>query len=131
MGLLDMGITFCYAQMLIDREFVQMIKRVVKGLKVNSETLAVEVINAVGAGGNYLAEEHTVKYMRQEHSSANLIDRRMRKGWEELGKTDMITRARKEVLPILENHQAEPLKKGISGKIRQIVLDAEEESRGK
>ncbi len=128
--MLDMGITFCYAQMLVDREFVQMIKRVVKGIEVNSETLAVEVINAVGAGGNYLSEKHTVKYMRQEHSRAKLIDRRMRKGWEELGMTDMITRAREEVFPILENHQAEPLEQGISEKIRQIISEAEEDLNG-
>jgi len=131
MGLLDMGISFCYAQMLVDREFVRMIKRVARGITVDSDTLAVEVINAVGAGGNYLAEEHTIKHMRSEHARAVLIDRSNRQGWEKLGGKDMIARAREEVYPILENYKAKSLEKSDSEKIRQIIIEAEEEMAGK
>jgi len=127
MGLLEMGICFCYAQLLVDSEFVRMVKRVMQGIAVNQETLAVEVINAVGAGGNYLMQEHTIRHMRQEHSQAKLIDRRMKKGWQELGGLDMITRARKEVFGILENHRPLPLEPGVQERLRQIVAEAEAE----
>lgn len=123
---MEMGICFCYAQLLVDKEFVRMVKRVMQGLAVNKDTLAVEVINAVGAGGNYLMQEHTINHMRKEHSKAGLIDRRMRGGWEELGGEDMITRARKEVFGILDKHQPLPLKPEIEKKLHQIVMDAEE-----
>lgn len=122
-----MGICFCYAQLLVDREFVRMVRRVMQGITVNKDTLAVEVINAVGAGGNYLMQEHTIKHMRQEHSETKLIDRRMRKGWEELGATDMINRARGEVFGILENHQPLSLKPEVKNELRHIVEETEAE----
>ncbi len=131
MGLLEMGIGFCYAQMLVDCEFVRMVRRVMQGIAVNRDTLAVEVIKAVGAGGNYLTEEHTLRHMRSEHSKSNLIDRRMRKGWEEAGEQDMITRARAEVFAILENHRPLPLEPETAGKLRQIVQEADDEYKKK
>ncbi len=125
MGLLEMGICFCYAQLLVDREFVRMIRRVMQGIAINEDTLAVEVINAVGAGGNYLGEEHTLKYMRKEHTHAKLIDRRTRKGWEESGGLSMIERARTEVFDILENYEPLPLEPDTKKRLREIVQEAE------
>lgn len=104
-----------------------MVKRVKQGITVNKETLAVEVIMSVGAGGNYLTEEHTVRHMRKEHSRASLIERRAKKSWEEAGGTDMITRARGEVYGILENHKPETLDPGVMEKLKQVVREAEEE----
>lgn len=127
--MLEMGIGFCYAQLLVDCEFVRMVRRVMQGIAVNKDTLAVEVIKAVGAGGNYLTEEHTLKYMRSEHSRSKLIDRRMRKGWEEAGGHDMITRARKDVLAILENHRPLPLEPEVARQLRQIVQEADDEDK--
>lgn len=127
MGLLESGIAFCYAQMLVDREFVRMVKKVMQGIAVHKDTLALEVIKAVGAGGNYLMEEHTLKYMRQEQSRAKLIDRRTRKGWEETGGQDMITRARSEARQILAGYRPMPLDPKVAARLRQIVQEAEDE----
>lgn len=127
MGLLEMGITFCYAQLLADAEFVKMTRRVMQGIAVNKDTLAVEVIKAVGAGGNYLAEEHTIKHMRGEQSRARLIDRRSRNGWQDCGGKDMITRAREQVIEHMNNSKPLPLAKEAAAKIRRIVEEAEAE----
>ena len=43
-----------------------MVLRILKGINVNDETLAVDTIKSVGPGGNYLMEDHTIKYMRDE-----------------------------------------------------------------
>ncbi len=99
-----------------------------QGITVNKETLAVDVIRSVGAGGNYLTEEHTVRYMRKEHSRASLIDRRMKKDCEAAGESDMITRAKGEVRGILENHKPVPLDPEVVKKLRQVVREAEEEA---
>ncbi|ATW28898.1 hypothetical protein DCMF_25370 [Candidatus Formimonas warabiya] len=125
--MLESGIAFCYAQMLVDREFVRMVKKVMQGIAVHKDTLALEVIKAVGAGGNYLMEEHTLKYMRQEQSRAKLIDRRTRKGWEETGGQDMITRARSEARQILAGYRPMPLDPKVAARLRQIVQEAEDE----
>lgn len=128
MGMLELGITFSYTQLLIDCEIVRMVKRVIQGIAVNDETLAVEVINAVGAGGNYLCQEHTVRHMRKEQSQARLIDRRMRTGWEELGSKDMAEKAQEEIFNILQNHKPTPLEPEVARQLQEIIQEAERES---
>jgi trimethylamine---corrinoid protein Co-methyltransferase len=127
MGMMELGITMSYEQLLIDREIARMNKRVMQGITVNEDTLAVELIKAVGPGGNYLGERHTVKYMRQESSKARLIDRSMRQNWEKAGSKDMFQRAREEALEILNTHRPLPLEPEAAKKIRAIVEEAEAE----
>jgi len=127
MGMLELGITISYSQLLIDCEIVRMVKRVLQGIAVNEETLAVEVIKAVGAGGNYLSEKHTMEHMRQEQSRARLIDRRMRTRWEEQGGKDMAQRADEAALAILENHKPTPLDPAVARRLQEIIAEAESE----
>jgi trimethylamine--corrinoid protein Co-methyltransferase len=129
MGMLEMGMTMSYEQLLIDQEIVRMIRRILQGSPVNKETIALDVIQKVGPAGNYLAERHTLKYMRQELSSTNLINRRMRDHWENAGAKDMAERAREQAVEILENYKATPLPEDVQKKIRSIVEEGEMEAR--
>lgn len=81
MGMLELGVTFSYAQLLIDNEIAEMVKRVVRGVEVNDETLAVDLIKRVGGGSgkHYLLEKHTMAHVKQEQSRANLFDRKCAK----------------------------------------------------
>ncbi len=127
MGMLELGITFSYEQLLIDAEIVRMIKRTLQGMAVNDDTLAVEVIKAVGAGGNYLSQKHTRRFMNQEQSRSKLIDRRMRDRWMARGGKDMAQRAREEALKLLQSHKPTPLDPAVSKQLRQIIEKAEAE----
>ena len=127
MGMLEMGMTMSYEQLLIDQEIVRMIRRVLQGIAVNKETIALDVIKGVGASGNYLSEKHTRENMRKESSQAKLIDRKMRPGWEKDGSKDMAKRANEEAIKILESYKTTPLPDEASKIIREIILEAEEE----
>ena len=48
LGMLELGITFDFAQLVIDNEIAEMIKHVVKGIDVNDYTMATNVIKEVG-----------------------------------------------------------------------------------
>ena len=126
--MLEMGMTMSYEQLLIDQEIVRMIRRIMKGITVNKDTIALDVIQKVGPAGNYLAERHTLKYMRQELSTTELINRRMRDHWENAGAKDMAQVAREKAIDILENYKAEPLPADVAKKIRSIVEEGEEEA---
>ncbi len=128
--MLELGITFSYTQLLIDAEIVKMIKRVLQGMAVNDETLAVEVIKSVGAGGNYLNQKHTKRYMHTEQSRVKLIDRRMRDRWQEKGSKGMADRAREEAIALLKNYKPQPLDPAVSKKLRDLVAAADEELAG-
>jgi trimethylamine--corrinoid protein Co-methyltransferase len=124
MGMLDMGMAVSYEQLLIDAEFVRMFKRAEQGIEVNEDTLALEVIAAVGPAGNYLGQRHTLKHMRKEISTAKLIDRKSYSLWEKEGKMDIVQRANKEAKRILAEHQSELLEPLILDKINTIIAGA-------
>ena len=48
LGMIEMGMTIYYGQMVMDNEFARMIKYLVQGIPVNDETLAVDVIKEIG-----------------------------------------------------------------------------------
>ncbi len=125
MGMLELGVTFSYAQLLIDNEIARMCKRVAMGVPINDETLAVELIKEVGAGKDFLAKKHTRQFMGQEQSKVKLIDRRMRGAWKKRGGKDMAEVAADEARHILETHKPTPLPKEVLAKLRSIVEEQE------
>jgi trimethylamine--corrinoid protein Co-methyltransferase len=125
MGMIDMGMAISYEQLLIDAEFVRMFKRAEQGIQVNEDTLALDVIAAVGPAGNYLSQRHTLKHMRREISTARLIDRKSYSVWEREGSLDMVRRANKEARRILDEHEPERLAPEIQAKLDAIIAEAE------
>lgn len=120
--------TMSYEQLLMDQEFVKMTRSILQGIPVNKDTLALDVIKAVGPAGNYLAQKHTMKYMRSELSTTNLINRRMRENWEKHGSKTMDQVANEQAVEILENYKVKPLPDDVRKKIHDIVVEGEEEA---
>jgi trimethylamine--corrinoid protein Co-methyltransferase len=126
LGMLEMGVTLDFGQLVMDNEFAGMIKHVLNGIPVNDETLAVDVIHSVGPFKDFLGTEHTLKHMRSQ-SQPQLIDRRRRPKWEALGETDIYRRASEKARHILETHQPDPLPDSVLTEIRSIIEAAEKE----
>jgi trimethylamine--corrinoid protein Co-methyltransferase len=126
LGMIEMGMTIDYGQMVMDNEFARMIKHVVQGIAVNDETLAVDVIHEIGVGKNFLGHISTLNHMKSQ-SQPKLIDRRMRERWQAAGGTDIYQRALEEARYILENHKPDPLPEDVLAAIRSIVEEAEAE----
>ena len=125
-GMLESGITFDFAQLVLDNEFARMIKQTVKGFAVNDESLAVDVIRSVGPSKDFLAQEHTLKHMRS-HSNPELIDRNGMETWQASGATDSYQRALEKTRDILQNHQPEPLPEKVLTDIRSLITETEGE----
>ncbi len=123
-GMLELGITFDYAQMVMDNEMARMIKQSVCGISVTDETLAVDVIKQVGTAGNFISEEHTFKHMRSQ-SRTKVIDRRMRDVWLADGGKDFAERAYEEARSILENYKPQHLSEKVQTELRAIVVETE------
>lgn len=126
LGMIEMGMTIDYGQLVMDNEFARMIKHTLQGIPVNDETLAVDVIREVGIGKDFLSHETTFKHMRSQ-SQPELIDRRTREDWLADGSKDLYQRALEEAKHILETHEPDPLSQEARTTIRSIVEDAEAE----
>ncbi len=100
-GMLDSGNSISYEQYAIDNEIIGMIYRLLAGIKIDEETLGLEVIEKVGPGGNYVLEDHTVHHMMNEFFYPNLGVRHNFDIWEEKGRPSMLSRARERVEEII------------------------------
>lgn len=126
-GMLDLGITFDYAQFVIDNEIYSMIRKVIEGIAITDEAMAVDLIKEIGPGGELVSHPHTFANFRKEQSNTSLFDRSMREAWIAAGKKDLAERAYAEAERILATHKVPPLPNGAEAAIHDIVLEAEEE----
>ncbi len=124
--MLEMGITFDLAQLVWDHELAGLMLYTLKGVPVNDTTLAVDVIKEMGIGKDYLSHATTFEHMRSQ-SQTDLVDRRMRDRWAELGSKDAYQRSREKTLKILEKYEPPQLSKEVLQKVRSIVVEAEKE----
>jgi trimethylamine--corrinoid protein Co-methyltransferase len=124
LGMLEMGITFSFGQLLIDSEIARMIKFTLNGVAVNDRTLALDAIHEVGVAGHFLNHETTFRHMRSQ-SKPELIDRSIRQEWSAGGSSDMYERACDKAKFILETHQPDPLPEEVQNHLAEIIQKAE------
>ncbi len=112
-------------QAIIGNEICSFINRILQGIEVNPETLAVDVIRNTGLGGEYLTHDHTLEHFKSETWSSDLGNRMGKKKWEENGAMDIQAKAKIRLKEILATHHPKPLEPKVQKKIQQIVDDAE------
>ena len=83
--MIESGVTFDLGQLVMDNEIARMIKFAVGGIAVTDATMAVDDIAKVGAFGDFLSLDATLKHMR-ELSQPEVLDRRVREDWESQGR---------------------------------------------
>jgi trimethylamine--corrinoid protein Co-methyltransferase len=102
-GLMAGGMAISFEQFIIDNEIARWIDRFLRGIEVNQDTLAFEIIQAVGPGGQYLDQEHTVKRFRQEHLISRLFSPSYQLEWPTTETEDLVFQARRHVEAILSD----------------------------
>lgn len=125
-GLVDMGMSFDYSQFVADNDIIRMMRRVTKGITVDDETMAVDLIHKIGPRGHFLMEEHTVAHM-QEHCVPRMIDRETRDVWEERGAQNYAGKAQEKAIEILENYKPAPLPPKVIENMRSFIEEREKE----
>ena len=123
-GMTESGVTFDYAQYVLDNDMARMVKHTVQGIPVNDETLDLADIHAVGSFGDYLSLDSTLKHMR-EVSRPRFMDRRVREDWQATGAKDAYSAAKEAAKQILEEHHPEPLPGEVADAIDAVVREAE------
>lgn len=124
-GFLHGSRIWSYAQMLMDCEIFEIVRRVIAGIEVDDETLAIDTIKAVGPGGNFLTQKHTRQHMR-EIFVPQFMDRRPYNVWEEK-RDGAVEWATEKARQILATHQPVPLDPSLSAELERIITLAEKE----
>ena len=111
-GMLNLENCQSFEKLVIDDVICGMALRLIRGVDVNDQTMAVEVIRRVGAGGHYLADKHTLEWFNKElFIPSELVDRQDLKLWKEQGSKDSFRRANEIAQKIIRDHKPEPLPK--------------------
>ena len=122
-GFLHGSRIWSFAEMMMDCEIFSIIHKTMQGIVVDDETLALDTIAAVGPGGNFLTQKHTLKHMR-DLFLPQFMDRRPYSEWEtkqDDARDWALAKARKT----LASHQPDPLDGKISSEMAKIISSLE------
>jgi len=118
-GMLESMLAVAYEQYVIDDEINGMTAKVLRGIEVDDEHLALETFAVVGPGGHFLTSSHTTRHLRTEFFQGNgVTDRRNRVRWEREGSLDSRDRARQIATKILAERPVYYLDKNVDRAIR-------------
>ncbi len=117
-GLMEADLTVSYEKLAIDNEILGMCQRVLRGIEVNDETLAADLLIEKGPGSHFIAEQHTVDHMGGEFFMPELANRDKR--GKQAVNDDAFARAR----ALVNDIRRKPRESRIPPEVRTRILEA-------
>jgi trimethylamine--corrinoid protein Co-methyltransferase len=127
-GYIEYGSTSCFEQVVTMNEVAGEVRFILQGMSLNSETLALDVIDAVGPAGEYVTTDHTYRHFREQWRPEVVGDRHSYEDWVARGSKTLGDRAKEKVRAILENHVPKPLPESVQAEVEAIVAAAEQDA---
>ncbi len=124
-GYLDSGLNGSLEMLVLCNEIIGMVKHLGKGITVDEEHLAPDLIDQVGPGGNFLTTSHTHRHYKDEFYFPTLLDRHNVETWNARGRKTIIDHVGQQLQEILNTHQPEPLPSGVEEKMKDIIEKAD------
>jgi trimethylamine--corrinoid protein Co-methyltransferase len=127
-GYVESGMTCSYEMIVICDEIIGSVRRLLGGIEVSSETLAVDVIDQVGPGGDYLMTDHTLRHYKSCWYPT-VLDRRSHESWVKAGRPNALDTARAIAREIVARPPTDPLPATILETLNGIVAVADDRAR--
>jgi trimethylamine--corrinoid protein Co-methyltransferase len=109
----------------INDDVANIIGRTIEGFDVNDDTMALDLIHAVGPSpGSYLGEKHTLTHWKKEYFSPVVADRTSYDEWIKQGRKSIIDRANERMQRILCEHKPLSITAEQDKAIERILEDA-------
>jgi trimethylamine--corrinoid protein Co-methyltransferase len=123
-GYIESGLTASYEMMVICDEIIGFVRRLMNGIEITPETLALDVIDKVGPGGSYLTSPHTKQHFR-EVWYPRVLDRHNYSGWMQAGEPTINKTALELAREAIAHHQPIPLSQTTLDDLNAIVVEAD------
>lgn len=101
-GQLESELAFSPSQAVIDNEIISYVKRYLKGVEVNEDTLAIELSREVGISGSFLDQYHTLENFQDEFFMPDILNREVRENWMALGSRTLTQVAEEKATELME-----------------------------
>jgi trimethylamine--corrinoid protein Co-methyltransferase len=94
---------FCFESLVLGDDLLGQVLRCVRGIEVNEDDVSLKAMREVclGGPGHYLGNPQTLALMQTDYVYPAVADRLSPKEWAEVGKPDLIPRARARMERIL------------------------------
>jgi trimethylamine--corrinoid protein Co-methyltransferase len=123
-GYIESGLTASYEMMVVCDEMIGFVRRLMRGIEITPETLALDVIDKVGPGGSFLTSPHTKQHFRQVWYP-RLLDRHNYNGWVQAGQPTTIKTAREMAREAIAGHEPVPLPQTTLDTLNNIITEAD------
>ena len=123
-GLMEEDLTVSYDKLVMDNEILGMCQRVLRGIEVNADTLAADLMIEKGPAGHFLGEMHTMDFMNEEFYMPPLANRQPRSQFNQ--DTDAVLAKARAFVNEVRKAPAEPL---LDPAVREQILQKHPEIR--
>ena len=120
-GYLESGLTSSHESIVLANEIHGLVRRILRGIQIDSDKIGLDLIDEVGPGGVFLTTEHTLRHFTEEFWFPRLFDRERYDKWKELGGKTLLDRLNQEARRILSEHVPEPLAEDLRSKIDEVL----------
>jgi len=129
-GYLEGGKTGYLPFLAVCDDLIAMARYTVAGTRTSPEDLALDPIDEVGPGGNFLIHDHTLRHFREEIWIPRCFTRYRWEQWEAKGRKSPVDLAREKVAEILATHEPAPLPAGATEAMAAVIRRREAEAAG-
>jgi trimethylamine---corrinoid protein Co-methyltransferase len=105
-GMLDFLACMSAEKLVVDAEGIGMAKRLLEGVKVQTESLATALFEGINFKGDFLKQKITRElFSIEQYLPSQVIDRDSIRGWQQGGSKDAFERARERTSQLLNDYQ--------------------------
>ena len=124
-GMLDFETCLSYEKLVIDAEIIGLSKRMISGIEIRDDPIALTVMRSMGHRSDYLSLPHTRRWFRKElYIPSEVIDRGSYDAWQQKGSKPVTARASERVEMLLKTYQPNSLSDDIRAELKAITLNA-------
>ncbi|HHE41265.1 MAG TPA: hypothetical protein ENL12_01275, partial [Dehalococcoidia bacterium] len=112
-------------QAVLDDDMAGMVQRFMDGVTVNTDSLALDLIEKVGpVPGHFLTAQHTRQWWKKEQFLPQSADRTTYPEWLTSGKKTCLDHARDRMEQILASHKPQPLTASQEEEVERVLEEA-------
>jgi len=118
---LEIGLCGALDFIVINDEIIALTRQMLRNYTIDARSLALDVVDRVGPGGQFVGEDDTVERYREAAWYPSLFDRSARHEWEAKGSKRLGEMAKARARELLRTHEPEPLDEALATEIDKVL----------
>lgn len=122
-GVLDSWSMVSPEKVVLDAERIRYLERLERGYEITDETIALDVIEDVEPGGDFISNQHTLEYSATDYYFPEVYSKMTYQDWEDEGAKDAYELAHDRVTQLLDEYERPEIGEDPQAEIEDIVAE--------